>query len=346
MIGSLPSIPERKFIVSGDYYLLDGHHEWGARIELNASALVECYCVAMPMSDLLTWFATNKVDGVEKRDIDGNIQKGINAKDIDKWALEYIQWNENGGYSDKKLEIGVREFLQNYHEGNQDENTVQSLIDTLSKLKNTIQKAVKGDSKKDEVEEQSLPSVSDFEQKLAQASDGHLDAFVNDSEQHEGLRRIAQAEIAKRATQNQHASENDDTQGSGAQTAKAVSALIASHMTDVYEAIKKDTNVTDEYLGQLSPSEFNVGFCDYFAEIIAPMIGGEHETTAKYKKQLKAAGIEKPEDHSFINRDGRFYDFEAKQGVDAIELLPFYKRHTTREFLNYARSNKKASNEK
>lgn len=60
----------RKYIMSLDKYLLDGHHSVAAGLELDEETEVDVYRVNLPMKSLIT--RTNKMKIATNRDIDGN----------------------------------------------------------------------------------------------------------------------------------------------------------------------------------------------------------------------------------------------------------------------------------
>ena len=68
----------RKYIISLDGYLLDGHHSWAAGLEKDEEASVDVYRVNLPIAKLIT--RTNKMKIAKKVDIaDKDIKK---AEDI------------------------------------------------------------------------------------------------------------------------------------------------------------------------------------------------------------------------------------------------------------------------
>lgn len=65
----------RKYIISLDGYLLDGHHDWAYGLEQDPEQEVDCYRISLPIKNLLT--RANKLKVAKKEDIEGNdVEKG------------------------------------------------------------------------------------------------------------------------------------------------------------------------------------------------------------------------------------------------------------------------------
>lgn len=121
----------RKYIISKDNYILDGHHSWATGLELEPEAEVDCYKVNIPIDKLLRRTKMLKISG--KRDIKDNVLK----KALD--AVEHILDNPDL-YSEEDFEKAKRFELVTVHGkkktfvrkqliGKKDELSVKSLKD-------------------------------------------------------------------------------------------------------------------------------------------------------------------------------------------------------------------------
>jgi hypothetical protein len=313
MIENLPETPKRIFIVSQDFFLLDGHHEWAARLEIDPSTLVKCYCVNMPMSDLINWFDTTTEIDVEKRDINGQLQKALDYTKLhkkvitDKRGKKITKWVKNNPNEDKERLSAKEDDQPTKDNANEDD------------------------------EKEKTASIDQFTQKINQASDDHLKKFVADDSQSADLRELANSVLQTRVLTNQ-AKQQEEGKTTEINQAIAIGQLIQATMPKVKQTITIQTQTTEEYIDSLTPPQFNYAFDRIFAKIIAEAIGGKIQSTKTYSKQLQALGAENLPDHMFVEKDDRFYDSESPQGVDDVTLLPIYQRQVTNQFLEYARN--------
>lgn len=65
----------RKYIVSQEKNLVDGHHDWAHGLEVDPDVIVSAYKIALPIKKLI--FRSNKMNMTENRDIDDKLQKSI-----------------------------------------------------------------------------------------------------------------------------------------------------------------------------------------------------------------------------------------------------------------------------
>lgn len=97
---------------------------------------------------------------------------------------------------------------------------------------------------------------------------------------------------------------------------------------------KKEGYTHEEFiLATVNPVEFNNGCCVSFAEHFAPKIDGAmiEDSTDHFNsiKEYIPTYKHGSNYHQFINIKGRFYDYEALDGVSKVIDLPFFKRLKT-----------------
>lgn len=84
----------KKYIISNDNYLLDGHHNWAAELEIDKNKKVECYKIDLPATQLIK--RANQLKLTKQKDIDDNeikkalsiVSLAIKNGDIEKSALD------------------------------------------------------------------------------------------------------------------------------------------------------------------------------------------------------------------------------------------------------------------
>lgn len=84
---------ERKYIVSLDGYLLDGHHDWAQGLEMNPEQEVEIYRIGVPIDKLLD--RTKRMKITTQRDLsDNEIKKSEQTliKSIETGNLQVARW--------------------------------------------------------------------------------------------------------------------------------------------------------------------------------------------------------------------------------------------------------------
>ena len=106
---------DRKYIISKDNYLVDGHHGWAAGLESDPETEVSAYKVNLPIKDLLK--RSNLLKITRKRDIDDNeIKKAIEyAKNADTETLyHYFENNRDEPGLEEYVQIAKAEILKRY----------------------------------------------------------------------------------------------------------------------------------------------------------------------------------------------------------------------------------------
>ena len=104
---------------------------------------------------------------------------------------------------------------------------------------------------------------------------------------------------------------------------KSIHQQIDMLMPKIFRQVQKDFGGKAEDWSTISGAEFNDGLCYIFAEIVS-----ENIKNAKYKfakedyPDLKFENL----NHAFVQIGNKYYDFEARDGVDKPEDLPFFKR--------------------
>lgn len=92
----------RKYIMSLDGYLIDGHHDWAIGVEEDPDAEVDVYRVNLPMKELL--HRANKLKFTGKRDLQDNIVKGKH--------VEVVTVHSKGKTFQRKQMVGTNEEQQ------------------------------------------------------------------------------------------------------------------------------------------------------------------------------------------------------------------------------------------
>jgi len=98
----------------------------------------------------------------------------------------------------------------------------------------------------------------------------------------------------------------------------------------VWEKVKKEIEVgfgslddLDEHPDEITPKEFNNGFCQYFAQALNKI---DSSFVIKRGSDFKEAERLTRNYHEFVTKDGKFYDAESPEGVNKVTDLKFYKR--------------------
>lgn len=92
---------------------------------------------------------------------------------------------------------------------------------------------------------------------------------------------------------------------------------------DIIESIIDDVDITRNEIINMSPEEFNDGFCDYFADTIFENVEGMmHISSDEIADEYNI--IVPP--HAWVSDGKKEYDMEALDGVDSWEDLPIFKR--------------------
>ena len=100
-----------------------------------------------------------------------------------------------------------------------------------------------------------------------------------------------------------------------------------------FNAVKEDITaaINDDYGNQfswnISPDEFNNGYCDYFAEFMSNKYSDvEYMSSDDISKEFKIMTGRYPPSHAFIKYQNKYYDYENLDGVKHPLDLKFYKR--------------------
>lgn len=79
---------DRKYIISLDGYLLDGHHDWATGLEFDPEYEVTCYRINLPIKKLIT--RTNKMSIAYKKDIEDNkLEKSLSFGALNSNAMNF-----------------------------------------------------------------------------------------------------------------------------------------------------------------------------------------------------------------------------------------------------------------
>lgn len=125
---------ERKYIISNDNYILDGHHDWAHGLEEDPDCEVTCYRINLPIGELLRRSNLMKIS--KQRDLYDNISKCIIYEDLYKSIKDDLIEMKKDFLEKNKLGISYLNILEYLQNENEDLATKENCMIFLNFIKN------------------------------------------------------------------------------------------------------------------------------------------------------------------------------------------------------------------